>query len=68
MGKNRQKSVRITDDDLLREFENMENIRQKKISGGSFKDLKMVDIEPLTPNQSRVFEEYEGENNLVLYG
>jgi hypothetical protein len=31
MGKNRQKSVRITDDDLLREFENMENIRQKKI-------------------------------------
>jgi phosphate starvation-inducible PhoH-like protein/PhoH-like ATPase len=64
----RSDNLRLSDDNLCREFEKLEEERIKKLNGTGFKDFRIEQIEPLTENQQRVFEEYSQGNNLVLYG
>ena len=67
MGRKRDREV-LSDDSLLREFEEQESMRVKKISGGGFKDFRLNDIDPLTDAQKQVFDYYEQDFNLVLHG
>jgi phosphate starvation-inducible protein PhoH and related proteins len=67
--KNRRSNTEsYVDDELYREFNELEEMRKLKVNGSKKIDHQIESIEPITENQKLVFEEYAKGNNLILHG
>jgi phosphate starvation-inducible protein PhoH len=66
--RNRRAKEPLYDEELLREFQDMEEMRQRKLDGPKIKQMSLKSVVPLTENQTKTFHEYDKNLNLILHG